>query len=94
VLQGADSGHAAGTTIEAGLPNITGTASQDNDSGFANTFSGVFYNGGNTTHFATTGEGNYSNVLGFDASRSNSIYGNSNTVQPPAYVVNIWRRTA
>lgn len=95
VLQGADSGHAAGTTIEAGLPNITGTASQDNNSsGFANTFSGVFYNGGDTTHFATTGEGNYSKVLGFDASRSNSIYGNSNTVQPPAYVVNIWRRTA
>lgn len=25
---------------------------------------------------------------------SNSIYGKSNTVQPPAYVVNVWRRTA
>jgi hypothetical protein len=28
------------------------------------------------------------------ASASNSIYGNSSTVQPPAYVVNVWRRTA
>ena len=32
--------------------------------------------------------------LGFDASRSNPIYGRSNTVQPPAYVVNIWQRTS
>jgi hypothetical protein len=32
--------------------------------------------------------------LGFDASRSNSIYGNADTVQPPAYLVNIWKRTA
>ena len=32
--------------------------------------------------------------LGFNASSSNSIYGNSSTVQPPAYVVNVWRRTA
>ena len=28
------------------------------------------------------------------ASDENSIYGNSTTVQPPAYVVNIWKRTA
>lgn len=32
--------------------------------------------------------------LVFDASKSNSVYGNSSTVQPPAYVVNVWRRTA
>ena len=30
----------------------------------------------------------------FDASRSSSIYGKSSTVQPPAYIVNVWRRTA
>jgi hypothetical protein len=29
-----------------------------------------------------------------DASKSNPIYGASTTVQPPAFVVNIWRRTA
>jgi hypothetical protein len=29
-----------------------------------------------------------------NASDDNSIYGNSNTVQPPAFVVNIWQRTA
>ena len=31
---------------------------------------------------------------GFDAGKSNPIYGNSDTVQPPAYLVNIWKRTA
>lgn len=30
-----------------------------------------------------------------DASQSSSIYKNNvNTVQPPAYIVNVWRRTA
>ena len=29
-----------------------------------------------------------------DASKSNPIFGASTTVQPPAFVVNIWRRTA
>jgi hypothetical protein len=30
--------------------------------------------------------------LAFDASRSNSIYGKSSTVQPPAYYAYIWHR--
>lgn len=30
----------------------------------------------------------------FDASQSNSIYGSSDTVQPPAYMVRAWVRTA
>lgn len=39
--------------------------------------------------------GNYTvSTMGFDASRSNSIYGNSNTVQPSALLVNIWKRVA
>ena len=38
--------------------------------------------GGSTTAAANQG-------LGFDASRSSSIYGNSDTVQPPALCVNI-----
>ena len=28
----------------------------------------------------------------FDASKSNPIYGNSDTVQPPARIVNVWKR--
>ena len=33
-------------------------------------------------------------TLSFEASRHNSIYGNSTTVQPPAIVVAFWKRTA
>lgn len=90
VLQGADSNHAVGTTAEAGLPNITG---ETRFTQYDDTNSGAFYKiytGGNAYGGAT-----YPDVIvQFDASRSNSIYGNSNTVQPPAYFVNIYRRTA
>lgn len=100
VLQGSDSSHSAGTTIAAGLPNITGHYYENNPNagGSASTsgISGALYN----INFGQT-VGKYSQPggdtpcgIGFDASLSNSIYGNSNTVQPPAYVVNIWRRTA
>lgn len=95
VLQGSDSNHNAGTTIEAGLPNITGNPNanvlchqntSDNDEALGYVYGGT-----------ANGWGTSSGVFGhftFDASRSNSIYGNSSTVQPPAYVVNIWKRIA
>jgi hypothetical protein len=104
VLQGADSGHSAGTTIAAGLPNITGSFS--NWSGANQCDLGEV--AGNTTgcvqnvmascdkqlssaaRTASAGTG----LVSIDASQSNSIYGNSSTVQPPAYVVNIFERTA
>lgn len=99
VLQGSDSGHAAGTTIEAGLPNITGDLgylTSNNSADISNQFNGALawrgYNNYAGTNNVTGGYGNFDIAL--DASKSNSIYGNSNTVQPPAYVVNIWRRTA
>ena len=99
VLMGASSTHVAGTTVEAGLPNITGTG------GFYENLSvgdlkarltGAFYaNANDQTH---TGQGastdNDNPTLDFDASRSNPIYGRSNTVQPPAYYINIWERVA
>ena len=31
---------------------------------------------------------------GFAASRCSTVYGKSSTVQPPAYIVNIWRRVS
>jgi hypothetical protein len=81
VLQGSSESHLAGTTIEAGLPDHTHTVSS-----YASvyTFSGGTY-GGLTAYTDRTTSA---------ASESNPIYGNSTTVQPPAYVVNIWRRTA
>lgn len=103
VLQGADSGHSAGTTIEAGLPNITGYFSLhgSEQANIIYSVSGCFIgSGGDLNNYRTPG--NLSSISGassfgtidFRASNSNSIYGNSTTVQPPAYFVNIYRRTA
>lgn len=98
VLMGASYYHAAGTTVEAGLPNITGRAGADTDSGYYNTnrpnAGGAFYGGGKSYSWCAAGSQNPGRDLCFDASRSNSIYGRSNTVQPAAYYVHIWRRVA
>ena len=88
-LWGGD-GTNANTTIAAGLPNITGTITSNNWAGSASDNSAL-YPSGNGRNSAESGTG--LNAINIDASRSNSIYGNSNTVQPPAYRVNIWRRT-
>lgn len=95
VLQGADSGHSAGTTIEAGLPNITGRLGLEGDKNDNQTSGAVYVDADDkaSTRALTTTVSGYQNKR-FDASRSSSIYGNSTTVQPPAYVVNIWQRTA
>ena len=79
------------TTINAGLPNITG----ETDNIFKNSSSstGAFRSTATDKVKSTAGNSNSYNLT-FDASLSNSIYGNSTTVQPPAYVVNVWRRTA
>ena len=93
VLMGAGSGHAAGSTVEAGLPNITGSFVADVKKG-EHKVSGAFTAG---NEIASTGEyNNFSDVYKFslDASKSNAIYGRSNTVQPAAYSVHIWRRVA
>ena len=93
VLMGAGSGHAAGTTVEAGLPNITGSFVADVKKG-EHKVSGAFTAG---SEIATTGEyNNFSDVYKFslDASKSNAIYGRSATVQPAASYVHIWRRVA
>lgn len=92
-LQGATGSQVPGETVEAGLPNITGKFP---DWIGASGYQGVFYNTSTSSH--TTANSPLSNpssqATGFDASRSNSIYGKSNTVQPPAYLVNVWKRTA
>lgn len=98
VLMGASYAHAAGTTVEAGLPNITGYAGADTDSGYYNTnrpnAGGAFYGGGKSYSWCAAGSQNPGRDLCFDASRSNSIYGRSYTVQPAAYYVHIWKRVA
>jgi hypothetical protein len=75
----------AGKYVEAGAPNITGEINH------FYTGSGINYSGALnfTSYEGSTGATNGTTinkwrVLTFNASRSNSIYGNSDTVQPPA----------
>lgn len=80
------------TTISAGLPNITGRLRVHQNQ--IDTPSGAFgiETGTTFTHSASVATG--TETVTFSAQGSNSIYGNSTTVQPPAYRVNVWRRTA
>ena len=95
VLMGASSTHAAGTTAKAGLPNITGKVPTTTYGTRHNETSGAFSLGSKIT---SNGENSSQNFVSyyafFDASGSNAIYGRSSTVQPAAYYVHIWRRTA
>ena len=78
-----------GDLVEAGLPNITGyvenmlsnTASTGSASG-AFTKTRTYYG----ANYSGSGNGS-ENTIDFRASRSSSIYGNSNTVQPQAIKV-------
>lgn len=96
VLMGVSSSHGAGSTVSAGLPNITGVLKDLFVSGHFNQSTGAFKRS-STRGFSEKTDS--SDWLGwadaqFYASDSNSIYGNSSTVQPAAYYVYMWRRTA
>ena len=95
VLQCSDANHKAGTTVEAGLPDIEGAVS------------GIFAwgEGGNGAFLDSVKEGpadftvynpmsHQWRSLKFKASNYNVIYGKSDTVQPPARIVNVWKRVS
>lgn len=105
-LMGASDTHPAGTTVEAGLPNITGIVSTRALKSEYET--GVFLTEGKGAlksvavdsiekffNLITTEDGTskYGGSLAIDASLSNPVYGASNTVQPPAYFTYTWLRT-
>lgn len=79
-----EGGVEAGTYYAAGLPNITG-----NISAFKSSISGAFVGSNNTNRYDgwDDNQDEYAVSTSFDASRSNSIYGASTTVQPPAMTV-------
>lgn len=96
VLMGVSSSHGAGSTVSAGLPNITGVLKDLFVSGHFNQSTGAFKRSSASGFSEKTDSSDW---LGwaeaqFYASDSNSIYGNSSTVQPAAYYVYMWRRTA
>ena len=93
VLMGASYAHAAGTTVEAGLPNITGSFTADvrmNN----HAVSGAFTAGDWLSSTGANSSDSRVYKFSLDASRSSAIYGASNTVQPAAYFVHIWKRVA
>lgn len=110
-IWGASDTHPAGTTVEAGLPNITGKTYLRGVKDQSGTRFGVVWdktNGALTSvaqitedhsqNSIVSSSDNYheneSGMIEIDASGSNPIYGNSATVQPPAYCMYIWRRVA
>lgn len=105
VLMSASDTHPAGTTVEAGLPNITGSAKQSygafiwqmgsNKGAVSDITSSGHTNGKGITISYTYDNDAPAGAAGFelDASASNPIYGASTTVQPPAYFTYTWLRT-
>ena len=95
VLMGVSGSHGAGSTVSAGLPDIKG-AVLDTWHGGGPSGSGalsVAVNGRSAVRNGDDGTFTWGNFY-FDAASYNSIYGNASTVQPAAYYVYMWRRTA
>ena len=102
-LFGADgSDYIAGNTVEAGLPNVSGSIGRIyNDYNLNNTSYQPFVTRpfyyiqseeyGTSSNLAS-GSNDAIRQTYMDLSKANSIYGNSTTVQPPAFVVYMWKR--
>lgn len=96
-LTGTSETYSATNTVGSGAPNITGkkfNVGMLNDA----TSSGALYRSDVVADsgYLFDGYGAYYEraAIAFDASHSNAIYGSSQAVRAPAYVVNVWRRTA
>lgn len=78
-----------GVTLPAGLPNITGTfGGVSRRANNRITPTGAFTSLRERFDWGPAGsEASYANEIQFDASKSHSAYGSSNTVQPPAVQV-------
>lgn len=73
-------------TVEAGLPNITGKFTGSANASDSTT-NGAFVINHLANAWGDGGPGQRAAQCSFDAARSNSIYGRSSTVQPPAIKV-------
>lgn len=100
VLMGASDTHPAGTTAEAGLPNIKGGFGFSSYSGSGGWLSvasatGAFTGRDGSGAVAQAGTAGVRGAVAvdLDASKSSQIYGASATVQPPAYFTYTWLRT-
>lgn len=92
-VRGAGSMSDVGGYLAAGLPNITGGLNNEikpllNEYSTAHN-DGALYTEKYTNNASFPTGSHVSQILKFDASKSNSIYGNSTTVQPPS-LVGLW----
>ena len=81
-----EGGVEAGTYYSAGLPNITGHFSVALEWS-QSIYDGAFRRDNQNGHGPDGSQWSNSQLISFDASRNNTIYGASNTVQPPAMTV-------
>lgn len=90
-----------GKTINAGLPNITGSVTTYNTSSIIPTVRGAFtYTQVDKSGISTTAGTGKEQTIKLDASKGeihsntyrNDVYGKSDTVQPPAIKVFAWKR--
>lgn len=88
-IKGTDSVDNVGSYLEAGLPNIEGTLRDTDMLATGGIRTGCFYDYGNGSSHEGGGGVNNLPYTGFDASRSNPIYGNSDTVQPES-MTGVW----
>ena len=100
-LMGTANGGDVNKYVSAGLPNITGEHGPlQHINALLQGSSGALYSPGNTRPYGTSTWGDYGDKpnqhvspgqgyfrISFDASKSNGIYGNSDTVMPNSYVV-------
>lgn len=89
----------AGTVKEAGLPNITGQTDYTalNGGGFIshNSTGALFATDQHISYYVYgNSSGRTYHAIAIDASKSNSIYGNSTTVQPPSVTVRYFIKAA
>ena len=82
-LEGTTSTSEVGTYKEAGLPNISGTWKRWGENTSAE-YTGAFYESGTFTNWGGLTNKRTCPVIGFRASRSNSVFGSSSSVEPPA----------
>lgn len=101
-IMGASGIHAAGSIMEAGLPDLNLDLLYRQDATSSGSYDSKYGHNGMTVSWSNTSgtdeymqsiSNSYTNTpLGLEI--GNPIYGRSSTVQPPAYYMNIWLRTA
>lgn len=87
----------AGTVKEAGLPNITGQTNCCDGFWSGNNTGALFATNRFSDNYFDSRYSPFNNVyhaIAIDASKSNSIYGNSTTVQPPSVTVRYFIKAA